>query len=97
MRCLFTHKWAMGNVLNVRSFHPYRTCQHCGTMQRGIYDSFWRDISWETMRERSYIKSEQAQIVRQPSSRLDHLAHSLGLRRSRASDGRRSAKRSVFT
>jgi hypothetical protein len=66
-------------------------------MQRGVYDPFWRGISWETMRERAYVKSEQAQIVRRPSSRLDRIAHSVGLRRSRANDGRRSTKRSAFT
>lgn len=91
MRCLFTHKWVIGKEFNVRSnghyvrsVLPYRTCERCGTMQRGIYKTLWRDIAWETMRERNYIKSQQYQIFRQPpSTRLNKLAHSLGLRRSR--------------
>jgi hypothetical protein len=49
------------------------------------------------MRERAYVKPEQAQIVRRPSSRLDQIAHTVGLRRSRANDGGKSAKRSAFT
>ena len=79
-------------------------------MQRGIYDPFWRDIAWETIRERAFIgpahvemasESDYAwdaiierdripldriQFVRKPSSRLDQWAHSLRLRRSRATD-----------
>lgn len=61
-------------------------------MQRGIYDRFWDYMVWETMRERTYIKSQQLNIVREPSSRLDRLAHTLRLRRSRMSD-RTSADR----
>ncbi|HXV09196.1 MAG TPA: hypothetical protein VD839_00180 [Burkholderiales bacterium] len=56
-------------------------------MQRGIYDTLTRDVSWQTMRERSYIAAQQIRIVRKPSSSLDQLAHALGLRRSRLSDG----------
>jgi len=66
-RCLFTHKWVR-KASNVRSVLPYRTCERCGMMQRGIYDPSWRDIAWETMRERAYTKSMQIQIARQPSS-----------------------------
>jgi len=89
-------------------------------MQRGIYDRFWKDISWETLRERAYTKSVQIQIAREPSfpwetlrehahialgkvrfarktsSRLDQLAHALGLRRTRKSDRRRAEKRSAL-
>ena len=64
-------------------------------MQRGIFKSLWRDICWETMRERTYIKSQQGRIVRKPSSRLDQLAHSMGLRHTRISDMTRSEGRSV--
>lgn len=67
MRCLFAHKW-IRKVPNVRSALPVRTCERCGTMQRGIYDPFWRDIAWETMRERAYTKSVQIQIARLPAS-----------------------------
>jgi hypothetical protein len=55
-------------------------------MQRGVYDTLTRDISWQTMRERTYIAAQQIRIVRKPSSSLDQLAHALGLRRSRVSD-----------
>lgn len=55
-------------------------------MQRGIFDSLTRDVTWETMRERSYVVSQQARIIRKPSSGIDQLAHTLRLRKSRASD-----------
>ena len=100
MRCLFTHRWIMRKAFNVRSPVPYvtsvlrcRTCERCGTMQRGIYDLSSGDIAWETMRERNHIKAEQFRIARKPSSRLDQLAHTLGLRRSRVRDKRRLGKR----
>jgi hypothetical protein len=48
------------------------------------------------MRERTYIKSEQIRIVRHPASRLQHLAHALGLRRSRRDDAKRSLNRSLL-
>lgn len=101
MRCLFTHKWVVGNNFDLRSRDPdisfvipYRTCERCGTMQRGICDASWGDMSWETMREGVYVISEQIRIVRQPISRLDKLAHSLGLRRSRMTDQMGSKQRS---
>jgi len=100
MRCLFTHRWIMGKAFNVRSsvpciasVLPCRTCERCGTMQRGIYDLLSGHISWETMRERNYIEVEKIRIVRKPTSRLDQLAHTLGLRRSRVRDKTRSGKR----
>jgi len=66
-------------------------------MQRGTYDAYSGDVAWETMRERTYIKSEQIRIVRRASSRLEQLAHTLGLRRSRMSDGTRAQRRSALT
>ena len=53
VRCLFAHKWMM-KASDLRSAIPYRTCADCGTIQRGIYDPFWRDIEWETIRERAF-------------------------------------------
>lgn len=102
MRCLLTHKW--GNVKAVtntscvgyvRAVPYYRTCIRCGVMQRGIYDRFWNYTAWETMRERTYIDSQQTRIVRESSPRLDQMAHTLGLRRSRMSDRAGSEKRSA--
>ena len=87
MRCLLSHRWVTSwEKTFVRSFVPYRRCQRCGIMQRGVYDTLTRDISWQTMRERTYIAAQQIRIVRKPSSGLDQLAHTLGLRRSRVSD-----------
>ena len=40
-------------------------------MQRGTYDTFSRYIAWETLRERTYIKSKQIPIVWKPSSPLE--------------------------
>jgi len=96
MRCLFKHKWIVGGVFDVRFFSPWKICTRCGRMQRGTSE-FSTYIAWETMRERNYITSEQIQIIRQPSSRLDQLAHSLGLRRSRMGDGTRPERRSEQT
>jgi hypothetical protein len=88
IRCLFTHEWARKESSG-RSFLDYRICGRCGTMQRGVYDGLFQDMAWETMRERAFIVSEQARVVRRPTSRLDRIAHSLRLRRTRASDSRR--------
>jgi len=87
MRCLFMHKWVtLWEKSFIRSFVPYRTCKRCGTMQRGVHYTLSSDIAWETTRERTYLKLQQIHIARQPSSRLDQLAHTLGLRRSRMGD-----------
>ena len=87
MRCRFKHKWGRrifdGSAFYVRTFDP------CGTMQRGIYDT------WETIRARAYVKSQQIEIVRQSFSRFDQLAHTLGLRRTRISDRMESRNGSV--
>ena len=37
-------------------------------MQRGIYDTFWRDITWEDLRESVYSKSAYLQSGRESSS-----------------------------
>jgi len=87
-RCLFTHEWVRRQS-GGRSFPPYRICARCGTMQRGVGDGLFQDVTWETMRERAFIVTEQAPVVRSPISRLDRIAHSLRLRRTRASDTRR--------
>jgi len=87
--CLLTHRWDK-RVFDRSAFY-YRTCKRCGKIQRGIYNT------WEIVRERAYVKSEQLGIVRRPSTRLDRLAHTLRLRRTRANDrtvsGRHSEKR----
>lgn len=93
----------MGRAFNVRSrvpyvrhILPYRVCERCGTMQRGTHDAYSGGVVWETMRERAYIKSEQIRIVRHPASRLQHLAHALGLRRSRRDDAKKWLTRSLL-
>lgn len=100
MRCLIKHEWFLGRSVYVTSHARgalhYRTCKRCGTTQRG-FDAFEGRIPWETLRERSHIRSEQIQIIRRPSSRLDQLAHTLRLRRTRTSDSTRAEKRSEQT
>lgn len=93
MHCLFTHTWVFGEPIDVKSFSPWRKCKRCGRIQRGTYDKARKDIAWETIRERIYSKSKHARIVRQPSSGLDQLAHTLRLRRTRKSDRKVSIKR----
>ena len=66
MRCLLRHKWVR-KATDLRSGVPIRTCEHCGTMQRGIYDPFWRDISWETIRERVFIGPTQVDMASEPN------------------------------
>jgi len=100
MRCRLKHRWVVGRTFHVKSRVPYvrqvlphRTCERCGTMQRGRHDIYSGNIVWETMRERTYIKSQQLQIVRRTSSWLDRWAHTLRLRRSRIHDKARLEKR----
>ena len=92
-RCLFAHKWLIQTEtkrrvdgFEVRSVIPYRTCERCGKMERGIQDKFWRDIVWEPLRAGTDITLGKTRFFRQPVSPLAQLAHSLGLRRSRKSD-----------
>lgn len=95
--CLFAHKWVIQTRTKrrvdgfyVTSMIPYRTCERCGKMERGIHDKFWRDIVWEPLRQDTDIMTGEARFFRQPSSPIDQLAHSFGLRRSRASDRKAS-------
>lgn len=83
----------MGETFDVRSFAPWRKCEHCGRIQRGTYDKVRKEIAWETIRERVYSKSKHARIVRRPSSGLDELAHTLRLRRTRKGDRKIATKR----
>jgi len=88
MRCIFTHQWTI--YLKTGLAHgtrlAYRNCKRCGLMQRGVYDGLYQDIVWENVRERTFVKSQQMRIVRRTSSRFQQITHSLGLRRTRASD-----------
>lgn len=93
MRCLLMHKWIIGKEFDFTSQAPqiaftvpHRTCERCGQLQRGTYDRRSRSISWETMRERTYLISEHGQLVRKPLSWLDRLRHSLRLTRTRKAD-----------
>jgi hypothetical protein len=93
MRCRFTHKWVVGGVFDAKFLSPWRVCSRCGRIQRGTFDKHRKKINWETMRERNRITSEQIRIVREHSSALAQLAHSLGVRRTRMSDSTKSRKR----
>ena len=61
-RCLFAHTWLI-KASQLRSAVLSRTCVRCGTIQRGIYDPFWRDIAWETIRERAHSTPVQIQVA----------------------------------
>jgi len=78
VRCLLAHRW--GRKRYDGSDFYFRKCEKCGAIQRGIYNV------WEPIRDRAFIKSEQIRIVRQRSSWLDRLTHTLRLRRTRIRD-----------
>ena len=59
-------------------------------MQRSTRRKNTEETVWETMRESTYKRHIHDRIVRQPSPAIDKLAHTLGLRRSRASDTKRA-------
>jgi len=95
-RCLFRHKWAIESEtkrgvhgLPVRTVLPYRTCERCGAIERGIYDGSLKNIIWERSRERANITASWPRVFRQLGSVFDRLAHSFGLRRTRMSDRKR--------
>jgi len=94
-RCLFLHKWVIQTetARNIDGFKvisviPYRICERCGAMRRGIHDRFWRDIVWEPMRAGTDITSGRVRFFRDPSSSLAQLTHSLGISRTRTTDRR---------
>jgi hypothetical protein len=86
MSCRFKHKW----IYDLRFQHVYRKCQVCEQVQRHVWNKESVYTAWERIRERTYIESEQSQIVRAPSSRFTRLAHALGLLRNRSNDTTRS-------
>jgi len=109
VRCLIGHNWVVAGVFDPETacFAPWRVCARCGQMQRSTFD-YSDSISWETMRERNDITSEiirvamrersditskLIRIIRQPTSRLDQLAHTFGLRRTRTNDRTASRRR----
>lgn len=88
MRCLFAHKWVTLWEKSFGTIACYRRCKRCGSLERGVLD-FARIVGWERMRERSSTEAQQTRVARQPLPRLDQLAHSFGLRRTRMNDGTR--------
>jgi hypothetical protein len=86
MYCLFNHRWKY----DFRLHHIYRKCQFCDVAQRHLRNKESVYTAWEPVSERSYIESEQRQIVQKRSSMLVRLAQSLGLLRTKTSDGTRS-------
>ena len=82
MSCLLKHRWKY----DLRFYHFYRECQLCGVVQRHVCNRDSVYTAWEPIRERTYIESEQRQVVRDRSPRLVRLAHTLGLLRTRTSD-----------
>ena len=86
-RCLFTHAWVIsGGEPFIRSVVSYRTCKRCGVLQRAVPCSLSGEVAWETMRERTCLELQHLNVVRQPSSWHERLAHSSGLRQRRVND-----------
>ena len=90
MICLFNHQW----TYDLRLYHVHRKCSVCGRVQRHWWNKEAIYTNWETIREDTYVESEQRQIVRKSSTGVVRLAHSLRLLRSRASDRRNFGTRS---
>ena len=86
MSCLFKHRW----TYDLRFHHIHRQCQVCELVQRHVWNEDSVYMDWESIRERTYMESEQRQIVQKRSRALVRLAHSLGLLRTRTSDRARS-------
>jgi len=91
MSCLFKHRW----MYDLKFYHVYRKCQLCEMAQRHVWNRDSVYTAWEPVRERTYIESEQRQIVQKPSPGLVRLAHSLRLLRTRTDDRTRSLARSA--
>jgi len=91
MSCLFNHGW----IYDFRLYHVYRKCQFCDVAQRHVRNREPAFTAWEHIRERTYIESEQRQIVQKRSPIIIRLAHSLGLLRTRTSDRTESLARSI--
>jgi hypothetical protein len=91
MPCLLKHRW----MYDLRFFHVYRKCQLCDLVQRHLWNSDSVYTAWESLRERTYVESEQRQVVQRRSSRLVRLAHTMGLMRTRMSDRTKSWARST--
>jgi hypothetical protein len=89
MSCLLNHRW----IYDFRFYHVYRKCQFCNVAQRHVRNKGSVYTAWEPVRERTYIESEQRQIVQKRTPGLARLAHSLGLMRTRTSDRTESLAR----
>jgi len=92
-RCLFRHKWAIQTEtkrgphgLPIKTVIPYRTCERCGVIERGIYDGSLKNIVWQRLRERADIIPSRSGFSRQAGSAFDRWAHMCGLRRTKISD-----------
>ena len=81
MFCLFKHRW----TYDFRVHHVYRKCQFCDVAQRHVRNKDWVNTSWEPIRERMYVESEQSQIFQKHFTGLVRLTRSLRLMRTRMS------------
>jgi len=59
MSCLLNHRW----IYDFRLYHVYRKCQYCDVAQRHAKNGESVYTAWEPVRERTYIESEQRQMV----------------------------------
>lgn len=89
MRCLVAHKWVTKpRYLNMvsESDPAYRRCKRCGKAQFGVPDGQSLRINWRNLRQGDCSDARHVRMLRRPPSRLNQLAHALGLRRTRATD-----------
>lgn len=59
MSCLFNHRW----IYDFRLYHVYRKCQFCHAAQRHVRNKESVYTAWKPVKERTYIESEQRQMV----------------------------------
>ena len=86
MPCLFNHRW----VFDFRLHYVYRKCQFCNVAERHFRNRESDYTAWEPVRVRTCIEPEQRRIIQKRSPVFVRLAHSMGLMRTKASDGTRS-------
>jgi hypothetical protein len=83
MPCLVNHRWSF----DFRLHYVYRKCQFCNVAERHLRNKEWMYTAWEPVRARTNIEPEQRQGVQKRSPAFVRLAHSLGLMRTKVSDG----------
>lgn len=91
MFCLFNHRW----TYDFRLHYVHRKCLYCDVAQRHVRNKESVYTAWESIRDLTYIESEQRQVVQKRVFGFVRLAHAFGLLRTRTSDGTDSLRRSA--